>query len=203
MTKNASKYFDNICLVGMPACGKTTFGKVYAHHSNRRFLDFDSFIESVTKKSIQDIFEKKGEQAFRDLESKMMKKIERRHQHVIALGGGTILRQENHDVARKMGLIVWLNTPLDELAARIWKEKSDPKQKQRPLFNDCATLEMVQEKLSQMWEERKEHYQKADIVLNTEFSTLDTLKLQLALIERKASNPKYVRDVSMIMDRKT
>lgn len=202
MNKRHSKYFDNICLIGMPASGKTTFGKIYALHSKRNFLDFDRFIESVTKKSIEDFFEKKGEDAFRDLESKMLRKIERRRDHVISFGGGVLIRPENLELIRKMGLVVWIQTPLHTLAERIWAEKNASHGIKRPLFKHCDSLESVREKIDQLWEERKETYEKADIILNTEYSTLDTLKLQLALVEKKASNPKYVKDVYSIMNPK-
>lgn len=200
MNKNASKYFDNICLIGMPASGKTTFGKIYAFHSKRNFLDFDRFIESNIKKSIEDVFEKKGEDHFRELETKMLRKIERRRDHVIALGGGTLLRQENFELARKIGLIVWLKTPLETLAERIFAEKNSDHKVKRPLFKDCKTLEQIQEKINELWEFRKDSYEKADIILDTKYSSLDTLKLQLALVERKAANPKYVKDVLNIMN---
>lgn len=199
MNKYSSKYFDNIILAGMPGSGKTTFGKVYAFHSRRNFLDLDRFIENVTKKTIADIFEKKGEENFRDLESKMLRKLERRRTHVIALGGGTLLRQENYEVARKLGLIVWLKTPLDILAKRIFEEKNSPHHVPRPLFDKLDTLELIQEKINELWELRKESFEKADVILNTEYSTMDTLKLQLAMIERKAANRHYIKDVLDIM----
>ncbi len=197
MTKYWAKKFRNIILTGMPASGKSLFGKIYAQHSERFFLDFDSFIESTTKRTIQQIFAQDGEEGFRSLEEKVLLKLERRHNFVIAMGGGTLLKPESIAFARKLGLIVMLELELNEIAKRIFSQKET-----RPLFSHCQTVEDVQQLVNNLYINRKEAYEQADVVINATYNTLDTLKLQLALIEKRANNREYMQDIYNIMNKK-
>ncbi|BBH52517.1 shikimate kinase [Fluviispira sanaruensis] len=197
MTKYWAKKFKNIVLTGMPGAGKTSFGRIYADMSDRLFLDFDAFIESTTRKSIPQLFELEGEEGFRRLEEKILHKLERRHNFVIAMGGGTLQKSENLNYARRLGLIVTLKTPLDIICQRIFAVKEN-----RPLFMHCKTLEQVQEKVNSLWEERKESYEQADVVIETAYNSMDTLKMHLSMIERRADNREYMQDVYNIMNKK-
>lgn len=198
MTKYWAKKFRNIILTGMPATGKTLFGKIYAQHSERLFLDFDSYIESTTKRTIQHIFTHEGEEGFRNLEEKILLKLERRHNFVIAMGGGTLLKPESLAFARKLGLIVTLDLELNEIAKRIFAQKDS-----RPMFSHCQSLDEVQLLVNEMYIQRKEAYEQADVVINATYNTLDTLKLHLALIERRANSRDYMQDIFNIMNKKT
>ncbi|WP_161597599.1 shikimate kinase [Fluviispira multicolorata] len=197
MTKYWAKKFKNIILTGMPGSGKTAFGKIYAHVSERLFLDFDAFIESTTKKSITQLFEIEGEDGFRNLEEKILHKLERRHNFVIAMGGGTLLKPDNLNYARRLGLIVTLKTPLEIISKRIFEIKET-----RPLFINCKTIEDVQEKVNILWDERKDAYEQSDVVIETAYNSIDTLKMHLSLIERRADNREYMQEVYNIINKK-
>jgi shikimate kinase len=197
MTKYWAKRFRNIILTGMPASGKSAFGKVYAQHSDRFFLDFDSFIESTTKKTIPQIFEHEGEEGFRALEDKILQKLERRHNFVIAMGGGTLIKPENISFARKLGLIVMLDLSPLELAKRIFPHKET-----RPLFSSCSNLLDIENKVKELYEKRKNSYEQSDVIMDTTYNTIDSLKMHLALIERRANNREYMHDVYNIMNRR-
>jgi shikimate kinase len=197
MTKYWAKRFRNIILTGMPASGKSTFGRAYAQHSDRFFLDFDNFIETTTKKTIPQIFAQEGEKGFRDLEDKILQKLERRHNFVIAMGGGTLTKPENISFARKLGLIVMLELAPAELAKRIF-----PIKETRPLFSICNNLLEVENKVIELYEKRKSVYEQADVIMNTTYNTIDSLKMHLALIERRANNREYMNDVYNIMNRR-
>jgi shikimate kinase len=184
MFKNMQKKFRNILLIGMPGSGKSTFGKAYAIHSGRYFLDFDHYLEYVTKKKIPDIFEKEGEEGFRHLEDMILRKLEKKHNYVIAMGGGTLCSERNFEFARRLGLIVYLETPLEILAQRIEGDRLN-KINPRPLFSRLETKDSLMQKLTELWDERKEFYERSYIHLNTEFSSQDNLKLQLGLYEKK------------------
>lgn len=197
MTKHWAKRFRNIILTGMPASGKSAFGKIYAQHSDRFFLDFDSFMESTTRKTIPQIFEQEGEEGFRTLENKLLLKLERRHNFVIAMGGGTLIQPENIAFARKLGLIVMLHLAPPELAKRIFLQKET-----RPLFSNCNTLLEVENKVIELYEQRKHAYEQSDVIIDTTYNTIDSLKMHLALIERRANNREYMHDIYNIMNRK-
>ncbi|MBX9838502.1 MAG: shikimate kinase [Silvanigrellaceae bacterium] len=197
MTKYWAKRFRNIILTGMPATGKSLFGKIYAQHSERFFLDFDQFIESTTKKTIPQIFEQEGEEGFRALEDKILLKLERRHNFVIAMGGGTLIKPENIAFARKLGLIVLLDLVPSEIANRIFAQKET-----RPMFSKCNSLEETQIIVNELIEKRSSAYEQADVIIDTTYNTIDSLKLHLALIERRAGNREYMQDVYNIINKR-
>jgi shikimate kinase len=78
-----------IYLIGMPGCGKSTFGKKAAEQLNMDFIDLDTEIINYRQKSINDIFEQEGEHSFREIESKLLKSITADDDHfIMATGGG-------------------------------------------------------------------------------------------------------------------
>lgn len=107
---------ENIVLCGMPGCGKSTVGAILAKNMERPFLDLDALIVEETGKSIPQIFKETGEAGFRDLETDVLKKaLAQQNGHVIATGGGAILRDENVDALRRNGRLYFLDRPLCKL----------------------------------------------------------------------------------------
>lgn len=135
---------QNIALIGMPGCGKTTVGRALADRLQRPFYDVDGEIEARAGKSIPCIFAENGEAAFRKLETEVLAGISKRSGAVIATGGGVVTRPENHDLLRQNSVVVWLqrdvgslprdgrpvsqSRPLEEIAAerlplyRLWSD---------------------------------------------------------------------------------
>ena len=105
----------NIVFIGMPSSGKTTMAKALAEKLNRKFFDTDQLIEECENKNIPEIFEKKGEEYFRDLESKVLAKISKETSLVITTGGGTVLRKENRDLILQNSLVIYLDRDLKKL----------------------------------------------------------------------------------------
>lgn len=122
---------QNIVLTGMPGSGKSTAGRVLAQQMGREFVDTDTEIIRLAKKPIADIFAQKGESAFRDLESQVIRQLSQRTGLVIATGGGAILRAENVRRLRQNGRIYFLDRPLEDI------QPSDD----RPLSRDREALE--------------------------------------------------------------
>ena len=182
--RDMQKKFKNIILTGMPGSGKSTFGKSYAIYSGRYFLDFDKYFEMVTRKKIVDIFKSEGEEAFRALEDNVLRKLEKKHNYVIAMGGGTLCNEANFEVGRRLGLIVYLQAASETLAKRILLDK-EHKMNPRPLFEEEKTEAELLGKINSIWDMRKDFYEKAYIHLNTDFGSSDNLKLQLGLYEKK------------------
>ncbi|MBQ9806575.1 MAG: shikimate dehydrogenase [Clostridia bacterium] len=107
---------ENIVLVGMPACGKSTVGKLLAQCLGREVCDLDEEIVKAAGKSIPEIFDESGEQGFRDLETKVLKEqVAQRNSLVIATGGGAILRDENVNALRRNGRLYFIDRPLEQL----------------------------------------------------------------------------------------
>lgn len=125
---------ENVVLVGMPACGKTTVGKVLANILGREFIDTDVEIEKQGKK-IPEIFKEYGEKTFRDMETSVIKEVCKSTCKVIATGGGAILRGENVDALSQNGKIFFIDRPLEKLIPT-----SD-----RPLSSDRKAIEKCYE----------------------------------------------------------
>ncbi len=107
---------ENIVLIGMPGCGKTTVGGLLAKRLNRPLLDLDACIVEAAGKPIPEIFAQSGESGFRDLESRVLaEELAHRNGAVIATGGGAILRDENIRELKRNGRLFFIDRPLRDL----------------------------------------------------------------------------------------
>ena len=106
---------QNLVLVGMPSCGKTTFGKILSAELNKSFIDTDEEIIKRSGMPISEIFEKFGEKYFRDLESEVINGLSSYQGMVIATGGGAVLREENVNALKQNGKIIFIDRPLSML----------------------------------------------------------------------------------------
>ncbi len=122
---------QNVVLIGMPGCGKTSTGKLIASSLGFEFVDTDEEITKKTSKTPAEIIVNEGEHAFRDIESAVIKEISALQGRVISTGGGAILRQENIDLLRENGRIYFLDRALDYLRTSA----------NRPLSSNRADLE--------------------------------------------------------------
>jgi shikimate dehydrogenase len=105
----------NIALIGMPGCGKSTVGRILAHEMERPFADIDERIVAAAGKSIPQIFAERGEEKFRQLETRILGEEAKKSGMVLATGGGVVTRQENLDLLRQNSLIVYMERELNEL----------------------------------------------------------------------------------------
>ena len=106
---------ENIALIGMPASGKSTVGKILASEMSRDFRDTDELITLSAKKTIRDIFSEEGEAAFRDLETEAIASVSVQNKMIIATGGGSILREENVDMLKQNSILFFIDRSLDAL----------------------------------------------------------------------------------------
>lgn len=121
---------QNIVLVGMPSCGKTTIGKMLAKSFSREFIDIDCEIQKSENQKISDIFAEFGEAHFRDIESREIKKMSSLQGKIISTGGGAVLREENVALLKQNGFLVYIDRPL-----KLLTPTSD-----RPLSSDFESL---------------------------------------------------------------
>ncbi len=126
----------NIVLTGMPSSGKSTVGKILSDMLNMEFIDTDSEIEKLKGISTSDIFQRVGEDGFRDIETQVIKNICTRQHCVIATGGGAILRQENIDRLKLNGKIYFIDRPLNELQATANRPLSSDREKLKKRFDE-------------------------------------------------------------------
>ncbi|MGI6621624.1 MAG: shikimate kinase [Clostridiaceae bacterium] len=135
----------NIVLIGLMGSGKTTVGKKLASVLGMSFTDSDENIERSFGK-ISELF-LKGEQHFRDIESKMVKCLSSLNNIIISTGGGVVLRPENMEALRKKGVVFYLKRPVEDII-----ESVDPAD--RPLIKDDPKA------LYRLFEEREPLYNK-------------------------------------------
>lgn len=109
------KQMNNIILIGMPGCGKSTIGALLAQKSNREFVDADALIVKKVGKSIPEIFAESGERGFRDIETQVLSDVCKYSNLVIATGGGCVTRPENYNLLRQNGQIVWIKRDIAAL----------------------------------------------------------------------------------------
>jgi shikimate kinase len=172
----------NLYLVGMMGSGKSTVGRILAEQLAYQFFDSDQLIEQVSKKSIAEIFDADGEEAFRTLETQVLSQLAPYTRLVIATGGGAVLKSENWSYLHH-GLVVWLDVPPETLLARVSQDPTP-----RPLIQQADPLQT----LKTIFQERQRYYLQADVRVDADASaqevvqrTLDSIK---ARIEQDAPN---------------
>ena len=106
---------ENIILIGMPGCGKTTVGRLLAQKIGKHFVDTDAEIEKMAKKNIPAIFAEDGEDTFRAYETKVLEELGKQSGLVIATGGGCVTKEENYPLLHQNGAIIWLQRELHKL----------------------------------------------------------------------------------------
>lgn len=98
----------NIVLIGMPGCGKSTFGKRLAKKLALPFYDADTVLEEREQRTIKDFFAE-SEDAFRSAETRTLAHLSQLQGAVIATGGGAVKRKENIDLVKREGVVVFLD----------------------------------------------------------------------------------------------
>lgn len=139
--------FQNIVLVGMAGCGKSTVGKALAEMLCKDFADTDEMIEQQEKCPIPQIIGEKGEEYFRKCESEAVKKAGMEKGCVIATGGGVVTREENLFPLRQNGIIVFINRDAEKLPTqgRPLSQKMGVKalyERRLPLYRAFAHIEI-------------------------------------------------------------
>ena len=116
----------NIVLIGMMGSGKSTIGYLLSKNINFNFLDIDKFIEKEMGLKIYDIFQKKGEIYFRNLEEKITLKFLKGKGKIISLGGGAFLNKNIRKEILKNHISFWLSWNNSTIIKRILKSKKRP-----------------------------------------------------------------------------
>ena len=131
---------QNLVLIGMPGCGKTTLGKRLAARRGMNFIDTDDLIRAQAGTDIPTIFDEHGEAGFRDIESAVIRSLESVQHTVIATGGGAILREENINILRANGRLCFLDRPLEALVTTADRPLSSDSDLLRQRYNERYDL---------------------------------------------------------------
>ena len=157
---------ENIILVGMPGCGKTTIGRLLARETGKQFVDADEALEARVGRKITDIIPTDGEAAFRSLETETLAELGKQSGFVIATGGGCVTQERTYPLLHQNGTILWLTRALDKLPTEG-----------RPLSQTG--------KLQQMLATRQPMYRRfADAVIENDGTVEETLAQIRAALEK-------------------
>ena len=106
---------ENVVLIGMPASGKSTIGKILAKKTGKALVDTDKLIVDRAKMEIKDIFSTLGEEKFRELEREIISEISVDGSMIIATGGGAVLNEENIKNLKRNGRLFFIDRPIERL----------------------------------------------------------------------------------------
>jgi len=150
-----------IYLVGMMGSGKTTVGKILSEVLGYYFFDSDQLVEEASGgASVAQIFKERNEQGFRDSESEVLKQLSTMYRLVIATGGGAVVRPQNWNYMRQ-GITVWLDVPLEALAARVVAVGTESRPLLGQASDDCYSQALT--RLTKLYEDRAEAYKSSDV----------------------------------------
>lgn len=158
--------------------GKSTVGRLAAAELKMRFIDMDRWIEKKEGCSISEIFSKRGETAFRDLESATVKRLASQRGLVIATGGGVVLRPANVEELGRNGVLVHLRVDAKTAQARTQKSSH------RPLLVEGKALDHIETLLK----ERQPFYDAIPNGVETSGRSLKEVVCDVAQIYRQSQN---------------
>ncbi len=162
----------NIILCGFMGSGKSSVGRLLAERLSLSFFDTDSLIEERCGMSVAEIFEKRGEEYFRALETETVMSFLNTENNIISLGGGLAANRSNHSALKTAGFVVLLDCGIEETLLRIMGDKS------RPLTAGGAKA------VCERYNERRPIYEAvADLTVESDGAPADTAEKIVRLLE--------------------
>ncbi len=166
-----------ITLVGLMGAGKSTVGRRLATRLDMPFVDADHEIEAAAGCTIPEFFERHGEAAFRDGESRVIERLLHGVPKVLATGGGAFMNPETRDRIKRHTNSVWLRADLELLVSRVTRRDN------RPLLKQGNPRDIMQ----RLMDERYPVYAEADIIVDSDEGPHE------AVVERIVSALKNMR----------
>ena len=159
----------SIFLIGMMGCGKSKTGLKLAQLLKYKYIDLDSLIEKLAKKSINQIFNDEGEDNFRELETNCLKETIKIPSLVISTGGGIVTKYENWGILRQ-GIIAWIDLDKDIAIERLKNEIE-----KRPLLqgNNLNDLYMS------IFQSRQNLYSQADLRIKVKKENIEEVAMKI------------------------
>lgn len=174
MSEHSSIHLQHIILIGFMGCGKSTIGRELHQKLGIPLIDTDEAIEHKCGKSISNIFAESGEETFRDLETEYLRDCltNLTSSSIISTGGGIILREENREILKRLGYVVWLKIDAINVYQRTKKNRS------RPILQQPNPKKVI----ADLIELRSPYYREtANLTIN--ISGLDRYEITTGIIE--------------------
>lgn len=162
---------SNIVLIGMPGSGKSTIGVILAKRTSHDFVDTDVVIQSVEHRSLQDILDKEGYLALREVEARVLQSL-RLENHVISTGGSAVYSDAAMQHLKQNGTCIYLDVSVATLRSRITD------------YETRGIAKRPDQSFADLFEERTQLYRKyADITITADVlnqdAVCDAIMLQL------------------------
>ncbi|MBU3912335.1 MAG: shikimate kinase [Candidatus Omnitrophica bacterium] len=154
---------QNIVLVGFMGTGKTAVGRILAAKLGCEFIEMDEMIEAKEGCPVREIFDKKGEDYFRNLEMDTAGKVSQEKGVIISTGGGAVVNDKNFQNFKKNGLIICLEASPKVILKRTKDLAS------RPLLN----VPDPEKKIEELLKKRAPYYKRADFCIDTDTSSAE------------------------------
>lgn len=174
----------SIVLVGLMGAGKTCIGKRLARSLDMPFVDADTEIEAAADCSVEEIFARYGEQAFRDGERRVIARLLDDEPKVVATGGGAFTNAETRENVRRNGISVWLKADIDVLLQRVSRRNN------RPLLKEGDKRQI----LERLMAERYPTYAQADFTVESGNESPDITVRKVIDALRSATDDATVPD---------
>lgn len=177
-----------VVFVGLMGAGKTVIGRKVASMLDLPFVDSDHEIESVSRMSVPELFERYGEPEFRALEQRVIERLLHEGPRIVSTGGGAFMNAQTRDAIAQHGVSVWLKADLDVLMERVSKRQN------RPLLKNADPRGVMQKLMS----DRYPVYELADIAVQTrdakrEVIADETLQALLTHLEQLIATSEVTR----------
>ncbi|MDA0782108.1 MAG: shikimate kinase [Rickettsiales bacterium] len=147
----------SVVLVGMMGCGKTAIGSRLAIAAEMPFVDLDNLIEENEKMSVNEIFERYGEDYFRKKERQAIEDVLNSKLCILATGGGAFMNYNTRQLIKKLGISVYIRADYDVLLERVARKNT------RPLLENGDKGKILQE----LMDKRCPIYEEADITVDS------------------------------------
>jgi len=168
----------SLALIGMMGTGKSTIGREVAKKIKIKFVDLDKIIEKNEGQSIVELFKKKGEKYFRDIEEKTFFSLDSSEQIILATGGGAFLNKKIREDILKNYISIWLNARIETLVERVSYNLN-----KRPLIN----VDNVTESIKTLKKLRDPIYKEANFEINCDQLVRDVvIKKVISFYEKNA-----------------
>ena len=181
----------SVVFVGLMGAGKTAIGRKVAGMLGLPFTDSDHEIESVSRMTIPDLFERYGEAEFRSLEQRVIVRVLESGPQILSTGGGAFMNAQTREAIEAYGLSVWLKADVDTLLDRVSKKQN------RPLLKNADPRAV----LERLMLERNPVYALADVTVATRDERKEVIAGEVIEaigrhLESRASMPKTLGEAA-------
>ena len=170
----------NIVLTGFMGTGKTAVGKKLAEELGMQYIDTDEMIEKDVGMIIPNIFKRRGEKYFREVETQAIKCVAMLDNFVIATGGGVVLKQENMEELERNGIVICLTASADTILQRTGKDAN------RPLLKG----ENPADKINQLLKKREFFYKRCHKMIDTSQKEIKEITGEIITFFKEVSSRK-------------